>query len=76
MTLLSVQIKKYGGEVLVTITPYGRDVEPNVPEKEAVMEGFKVLSDVVGVDSIGWRYEPIFRIKLHNNGNRKEVIRT
>jgi hypothetical protein len=44
----------------VTITPYGKDVEPNVPDKEKVMEDFKKLSDIVGVDSMGWRYDPIF----------------
>lgn len=57
------KLKPYGQYWFVTITPYGRDVEPNVPDKETVMEGLKKLSDVVGVDSIGWRYDPIFRIK-------------
>ena len=44
----------------VTITPYGKDIEPNVPEKQKVIESFKKLSDHIGVDSIGWRYDPIF----------------
>lgn len=57
------KLKPYGQYWFVTITPYGRDVEPNVPDKETVMEGLKKLSDVVGVDSIGWRYDPIFVIK-------------
>lgn len=60
------KLKPYGQYWFVTITPYGRDVEPNVPDKEAVMEGFKELSDVVGVDSIGWRYDPIFIDKKHS----------
>ncbi len=38
----------------------------NVPDKETVMEGLKKLSDVVGVDSIGWRYDPIFIDKKHS----------
>lgn len=44
----------------VTITPYGRDIEPNVPPKEAVMESFIALSEKVGTDCICWRYDPIF----------------
>ena len=44
----------------VTITPYGKDIESNVPDKKKVMESFKKLSNHIGVDSIGWRYDPIF----------------
>ena len=53
-------IKPYGQYWFVTITPYGKDIEPNVPDKQKVMEDFKRLSDIVGVDSVGWRYDPIF----------------
>ena len=53
-------LKPYGQYWFVTITPYGRDIEPNVPEKQKVMEDFKMLSNTVGVDSVGWRYDPIF----------------
>ena len=44
----------------VTITPYGRDIEPKVPDKEVVMQDFICLSKRVGVQSIAWRYDPIF----------------
>lgn len=53
-------LKPYGQYWFVTITPYGKDIEPNVPEKEKVMNDFKRLSDIVGMDSVGWRYDPIF----------------
>lgn len=53
-------LKSYGQYWFVTITPYGKDIEPNIPDKEKVMEDFKRLSDIVGVDSMGWRYDPIF----------------
>jgi hypothetical protein len=56
-------LKPYGQYWFVTITPYGRDIEPNVPDKEKVMEAFKALSDEAGVDSVGWRYDPIFLSK-------------
>lgn len=53
-------LKPYGQYWFVTITPYGKDIEPNVPDKQKVMDDFKSLSDIVGVDSVGWRYDPIF----------------
>ena len=60
------ELKPYGQYWFVTITPYGRDIEPNVPDKETVMEGFKELSDVVGADSMGWRYDPILVDDKHS----------
>lgn len=44
----------------VTITPYGKDIEPNVPEKSAVIESFQKLSSIIGPDNMCWRYDPIF----------------
>ena len=52
-------LKDFGQYWFVTITPYGKDIEPHVPDKNIVMEDFKRLSDIVGIDSIGWRYYPI-----------------
>lgn len=53
-------LKPYGQYWFVTITPYGKEIEPNVPDKKQVLEDFKTLSKIVGMDSIGWRYDPIF----------------
>ena len=53
-------LRDYGQYWYVTITPYGRDIEPNVPDKHRLLSDFRILSDMVGVDSIGWRYDPIF----------------
>lgn len=53
------QLAPYGQYWFVTITPYGKDIEPNVPDKDKVMADFKRLSDIAGVNSIGWRYDPI-----------------
>ena len=52
-------LEGYGQYWYVTITPYGRDIEPNVPDKHRILEDFKKLSDMVGTCSIGWRYDPI-----------------
>ncbi len=59
-------LKAYGQYWFITITPYGKDIEPNVPDKEKVMEDFKKLSGIVGVDSMGWRYDPIFIDEKHS----------
>ena len=53
-------LKEYGQYWFVTITPYGRDIEPNVPDKHKILEDFCRLSEIVGSDSMGWRYDPIF----------------
>ena len=53
-------LKPYGMYWYVTITGYGRDIEPNVPAIQDVVETFKRLSEFAGVDSMGWRYDPIF----------------
>ncbi|MGI6191790.1 MAG: DUF1848 domain-containing protein [Eubacterium sp.] len=53
-------LKDYGQFWFVTITPYGRDIEPNVPDKHRLLDDFKRLSDAVGIQSTGWRYDPIF----------------
>ena len=61
-------LKDYGQYWFVTITPYGRDIEPNVPDKHRLLDDFKRLSDLVGLNSIGWRYDPIF---ISEDGNGK-----
>ncbi len=53
-------LKDYGQYWFVTITPYGRDIEPNVKDKHRVLDDFRHLSDMVGVNAVGWRYDPIF----------------
>lgn len=50
----------------VTITPYGKDIEPNVPDKESVIDAFKQLSDKIGSDCTVWRYDPIFITKKYS----------
>ena len=52
-------LREYGQIWHVTITPYGRDVEPGVPDKHRVLDDFRRLSDRVGTASIAWRCDPI-----------------
>lgn len=59
------QLDRFGMYWFVTVTPYGKDIEPNVPDKEKVMDDFIALSNLVGTDSIGWRYDPIIVDQVH-----------
>ena len=61
-------LKHYGQYWFVTITPYGRDIEPNVPDKHQLIEDFKRLSEMVGINSIGWRYDPVFISERYTEG--------
>lgn len=54
------ELEVYKQYWFVTITPYGKDIEPVVPDKEKVIQSFQKLSKHIGIDSIGWRYDPIF----------------
>lgn len=54
------EMKNFHQFWFVTITPYGKEIEPNVPEVEQVIESFQKLSDIVGGDCCGWRYDPVF----------------
>ncbi len=44
-----------------TLTGYGRDVEPNIPDKRTkVIPVFQKLSAKIGKQRVIWRYDPIF----------------
>lgn len=58
-------LEGYGQFWYVTITPYGRDIEPNVPDKHHLLDVFRQLSEHVGRKCIGWRYDPIFLSKRY-----------
>ena len=53
-------LKDYGQYWFVTLTGYGRDIEPNVPDKHRLLTDFRRLSDIVGIHAAGWRYDPVF----------------
>ena len=54
------EINDYNQFWFVTITPYGKDIEPNVPDYRNVIKSFKELSEVSGPQKVAWRYDPIF----------------
>ena len=68
------ELKDFRQFWFVTITPYGKVIEPNVPDKEIVMDSFKKLSDIVGSRSVGWRYDPIFITDKYSLDFHKEAF--
>lgn len=44
----------------VTITPYGKDIEPQAPPVETVIVSLAALSRIVGRRAVHWRYDPVF----------------
>lgn len=54
------EFDKYKQFWFVTITPYGKDIEPNVPDKKQVIEDFKRLSEHLGPNAVALRYDSIF----------------
>lgn len=44
----------------VTVTPYGKEIEPFVPDKARVLASVRQLSALVGARAVGWRYDPVF----------------
>ena len=50
---------KYRTYFHYTITAYGRDVEPNVPDVDTSIDTLIKLSKVVGKERIAWRYDPV-----------------
>lgn len=48
-----------------TITAYGKDVEPGVPNIETSINTLKQLAEIVGPQRIAWRYDPILLTEKH-----------
>jgi hypothetical protein len=46
-----------------TLTPYDKDIEPNLPAKTKIIDTFLRLSDKTGPKRIIWRYDPILLSK-------------
>ncbi len=58
----------------VTLTPYNKDIEPNVPDKTKIIEAIKELSDIVGIDNLYVRYDPIFLSEKYNIEYHKKAF--
>ena len=50
----------------VTLTPYKKDIEPNVFNKKQVIEDIKEISNLLGKENVYVRYDPIFLSKKYS----------
>ncbi|OJU11727.1 MAG: hypothetical protein BGN88_14940 [Clostridiales bacterium 43-6] len=55
-----------------TLTPYGKDMEPNLRNKQDITDTFIKLSSIIGSHRVLWRYDPIvlndrYDIAYHKN---------
>ena len=50
----------------VTLTSYHEDIEPNVPSKRVLIEAIKELSNIVGIDNLSIRYDPLYISDKYN----------
>ena len=69
-------IKKIDKPIIfhVTLTPYAKDIEPNVPSKGTLIESIKKLSNIIGIDNICIRYDPIFLSEKYNIEYHKKMF--
>lgn len=69
MQLLS-QFNQYW---FVTVTPYGKEIEPGVGDKLKILEDVKALSKIVGRQNVAWRYDPVSPLLVGNIGPQDTV---
>ena len=61
------ELKDYTFYFQFSITPYGKDIEPNIPQKDTdLITTFKRISETIGTDRIIWRYDPILLSDKYN----------
>ncbi len=67
------ELSAFGQLWYVTITPYGKGIEPGVPDKIDVIDAFKKISARCGKDSCIWRYDPIM---IHEKYTRDQHLKS
>lgn len=58
----------------VTLTPYKIDIEPNVPSKKEIIDSIKKLSEIIGIDNVFVRYDPVLISDKYNIEYHKKTF--
>ena len=59
----------------VTLTPYKKDIEPNVVDKKLIIDAIKKVSEIVGKDNLYIRYDPILISDKYNIAYHKKAFK-
>ncbi len=63
------ELSDYAYYFQLTVTPYGPDVEPGIPDKQsAILPAVLRLSDEIGPGRVVWRYDPILLSERYTKG--------
>lgn len=65
---------KFNTYFYYTITAYGKDVEPNVPDIGDSIETLIKLSKLVGAKKIAWRYDPVLLTEKYSKKRHYETF--
>ena len=57
-----------------TITAYGRDIEPGVPDIDTSIDTLLKLSEIVGPRRVAWRYDPILLTEKYTVARHLETF--
>ncbi len=71
---LLARLQQFETYFFVTITPYGADVEPMVPNWRQVTQAAAQLAEVVGRKRVAWRYDPILLSKKYTVAYHQHIF--
>ena len=71
------EIEEMGHNVIfqITVNPYGKDLEPGVPDIVTVADGFKEVSEKMGKGRTVWRYDPVLFDGRYNRSYHERKFR-
>ena len=61
--------------VHITLTPYHKDIEPNVLDKKRIITAIKKISSIIGKERVIIRYDPIFFSEKYNLNYHKKAFK-
>ncbi len=62
---LSEITDRYNTYFYYTITAYGKDVEPLIPDIDSSINTLYLLEKIVGANKIAWRYDPVLLTEIY-----------
>ena len=72
------ELKDMGYEMSfqISVNPYGRDIEPRVPDPGRVCGSVRELAELVGSDRVIWRYDPVVLNEKYDMDFHREAFRS